>query len=153
MLPLGTQQSPPEQQPSSVKLKLFISFGREVITIQFANTLHTDLSNNGYEVFLDEKRIEGGDHLSYELSKGIAECDAMIVILSEKYSKSNWCRKELIFADEKDKKLILIKRQECNISDQIKFTIEDRKWISFINDEEYSDSFAKLITSLEKVAR
>ena len=134
------------------KLKLFISYGREEVTNKFAERLHEDLENKGYEPTLDAKDFEIGDSLSGVISEGIAKCDAMIVILSKKYSKSQWCRKEILFAKNRNKKLFIIKREEeCNLSDQMDFQLEDSLYLSIIQDEKYDDEIAKLMKALEKV--
>ena len=133
-------------------MKLFISYGREEVTNKFAERLHEDLENKGYEPTLDAKDFEIGDSLSGVISEGIAKCDAMIVILSKKYSKSSWCRKEIIFAEKRNKKLFIIKREEeCNLSDQVDFQIEDSLYLSIIQDETYDDEIVKLMKALEKV--
>ena len=148
------QQS--SQLPSTLtigrKLKLFISYGREEVTNKFAERLHEHLESKGYEPTLDAKNFEIGDSLSDVISEGIANCDAMIVILSKKYSKSPWCNNELKFAKKKSKKLFIIKREEeCNLSDQVDYQIGDDLYLSIIRDEEYTDEIAKLMKALEKV--
>ena len=133
-------------------MKLFISYGREEVTNRFAERLHKDLENKGYEPTLDAKDFEIGDSLSDVISERIANCDAMIVILSKKYSKSQWCNGEIIFAKKKNKKLFIIKREEeCNLSDQMEYHIEDSLYLSIIQDEKYDDEIAKLMKALEKV--
>jgi len=135
------------------KLKLFISYGREEVTNSFAVKLYKDLKSKNYEPTLDVIDFLAGESLSYTIADKIANCDVMIIILSKKYSQSKWCRKELNFADKKDKKMLLIKREEeCNVSNQVEFIIEDWLYLRFITDEEYEKNFKKLIEALEKVS-
>ena len=132
------------------KLKIFISYGREDITNEFAVGLHEILKSYNYEPVLDVKDFIAGESLSGTISSEIASSDVMIVILSKKYSHSTWCTDELIFAKGKGKKIILLKREECDISDQIKFLLGDRLYLKFITDEECKDNLQKLITALER---
>ena len=156
---LVTQSSKFTQTPTELptpitenqKLRIFISYGRESITNAFAEKLHTDLIAKHYEPTLDVVDFIPGISLSKVISSKIADCDFMIVILSDKYSESEWCRDELIFAKETKKKVILIKRGKCNISSQVQFLIGDRLYLSFINDEDYDDNFCKVIRALEEV--
>ena len=123
-----------------------------MVTNKFAERLHKDLESRGYEPTLDAKNFEIGDSLSVSISEGIGKCDAMIVILSKKYSKSSWCNDELKFAKKKSKKLFIIKREEeCNLSDQVDYQIGDGLYLTIIRDEEYTDEIAKLMKALEKV--
>lgn len=133
------------------KLKLFISYGREEITNDFAERLHEYLKSEGYEPTLDAKDFLIGDSLSQVISGGIANCDAMIIILSQKYSTSQWCIDELKFAKQENKKLFIIKRQEdCNLSVQVKYQIGDGLYLKIIGDDEYDDKFDELNRALVK---
>ena len=157
-LPLFTTKSPSPfvaptsmANPQSSQFKVFISYGRESTTTKFAKKVHGELYENGYEVFLDEIDMKGGQSYSYVLSDRIKDCNVMIVILSERYSQSDMCRKELIFANKLNKKIVLIKRHDCISAPQVEFLIEDRCWINFFKDEEYDERFIDLITALEEV--
>ena len=139
----------PPQQQSLFPLNLFISYRRED-TSTFATKLYGDLRVNGYDVFFDVQSITGADCLNDAISSAIEKCDVMIVILSETYSNSDWCRKELKFAAKK-KKWVIIKRLEGECSSVVEFIIKDQLWISFMNEEEYDVKFIELTAALEKV--
>lgn len=143
----AAQQNMPDR-----KLKLFISYGREEVTIEFAKKLHEYLKYQGYEPTLDTEDFLVGDSLSDVISTGIANCDAMILILSQKYSKSQWCKDELKFAKKKNKKFFIIMRQKnCDDFDQVDFQIGDDIYLPIIGDDEYDEKFAVLNKSLLKV--
>ena len=92
-------------------------------------TLYEDLQREGYECTLDVKDFDAGDELSYVIPDNIDHCDVFIIILSQKYSKSGWCCAELKHAKYCQKKLMIIKRQDCEISTQVQFLIEDRLYL------------------------
>jgi len=138
-------------QRSTGAQKICISFVREVATIKFAKQLESDLIKKRYEVFCDEKSSEGSSiSLAEKPPEEIASYDVKIVILTEKYSKSRWCRKELAAADAQKNKLVLIKREEFDDSGVM---LKDQLWINFINDEEYDICFAKLADALAQVRK
>ena len=148
--------SPPAQPPTSQKLKVLISYGREEVIDKFAETLHGDLTTNGYECTLDAKDVCTGVSVSDVVSDKIADCDAFIVVFSQKSSQSEWCRAELAYAKTRKKKLIVIKRQELGFLSRLQFLFEDWFYLwslqlSFIKDEEYDESFRELIRALEEV--
>ena len=135
----------------SHKLKIFISYGREDITNDFAIKLYEDLKTKGYEPILDAKNFIAGEQLSEVIANKIADCHVMLVILSEKYSKSDWCRAELAFANKQKKKLIIVRRQNCDVSNEVQFILGNGLYLSFIGNDSYEKEFAKLLRALEKV--
>lgn len=142
----------PPQTLMNQKLKLFISYGREDITNSFAERLYEDLKSKGYEPILDVKDFILGNSLSDSISEGIAKCDIMILILSQKYSKSQWCIDELTFARKKARKIIIIKRQEeCELSNEVNFQMRNDLYLAVTRDEEYNDKLPQLIKALEEV--
>ena len=150
----ATTTQPPVSPPSSQKLKVLISYCREEVTDKFAETLHEDLTTNGYECTLDAKDVITGASVSLDVvADKIAGCDAFIVIFSQKSSQSEWCHIELAYANPYigQKKLIVIKRQECDILSWMQLLLEDWLYLPFIKDEEYDESLKKLIRALEEV--
>ena len=137
-------------QQSTGAQKICISFVREVATIKFAKQLESDLIKKRYEVFCDEKSSEGSISLTEKRPEEIASYDVKIVILTEKYSKSGWCHKELAAADAQKNKLVLINREEFDDSG---IMLKDLLWVNFINDEEYDVCFAKLADALAQVRK
>ena len=145
---IQSQTSIANQQ--SAALTLFISYKRQDSS-SFAKKLYANLCVNGYKVFFDERNITGADYLNDEISSAIEKCDVMIFILSENYAYSDWCIKELKFAESKEKRKVLIKRMQGQFPSVVQFIIKDQLWINFFKDEEYEEKFYQLINALEKV--
>lgn len=74
------------------KIQIFISHA--TYDMPFAKTLATDLLEEGYKVFLDEWSIEIGDRLHDKINDGLDNCDALVMIISEHYLKSVYCKDE-----------------------------------------------------------
>lgn len=93
---------------SKMKKKLFISHASEDkddFVRPLAETLKVD-----FKVWYDEYELIMGCSLLEEISKGLANCDFGVVVLSKHFFAKNWPQQELngLFAlEEKDKKIIL----------------------------------------------
>lgn len=91
-----------------MKKKLFISHASEDKD-DFVRPLAKALSVD-FEVWYDEYKLKIGCSLLEEISKGLAECDFGVVVLSKHFFAKNWPQQELngLFTlEEKDKKVIL----------------------------------------------
>lgn len=91
-----------------MKKKLFISHATEDKD-DFVRPLFEALCND-FDVWYDEYSLAMGCSLLEEISKGLANCDYGVVVLSKHFFSKNWPQNELngLFAlEEKDKKVIL----------------------------------------------
>jgi len=144
----GQQSQPPQQK----KAKLFISYRREEISIDFAKRLHGDLKGKGWEVFLDSMSIKVGDPISEKISDAIRNCHGMIIIFSGEYVGSEWCKKEMLQAvSSGKKKLYPIRRQKIEYPDLLKYHVGDLRWVDIFNDDQYTVGLAELVAALELV--
>ncbi len=91
-----------------MKKKLFISHASEDKE-EFARPLAKALEGD-FQVWYDELKLRVGCSLLEEISKGLADSDYGVVVLSNHFFAKNWPQQELngLFAlEEKDKKVIL----------------------------------------------
>lgn len=72
--------------------QIFISHATADMT--FARTLATDIMNAGYKVFLDDWSIDIGDRLHDKINEGLDAGNALIMVISEKYLNSVYCKDE-----------------------------------------------------------
>lgn len=72
--------------------KIFISHSSYDKT--FVRLLATDLAKAGHQPWLDEWAIRVGQSIPKEVSKGIEECDYVIVVLSKNSVESTWVENE-----------------------------------------------------------
>lgn len=160
----------------TVKKKLFTSHASEDKD-DFVRPLAEALSSD-FEVWYDEYKLVMGCSLLEEISKGLANCDFGVVILSKYFFEKNWPQQELngLFAlEKKDKKVILpvwkgVSKEEVIkyspiIADKLAFNADDgvekvvneiKKAIVFFERgrtvEKSAPGFNKLLTSLQKKA-
>jgi len=96
----------------SEKFNLFISYTHKDNTNDFAQKLHDDLEKEGWEVFIDTENIGIGDELPAKIVAAINKCHGMVIILTNNYTESKWCPKEVHLAVSKKKKLYPLFREK-----------------------------------------
>lgn len=77
-------------------MKIFISYRHS--QIEMARQVETQLLQAGLEVFRDEREIEPTESISAAVKQGLADSHAMLILLSEDYSRSRYCQWELTAA-------------------------------------------------------
>ncbi len=68
----------------------------------FARRLGADLRRNGHVVWIDEAEIQVGDSLIEKIRDGIDEVDFVAAVLSKASIKSEWVKKELDLASNRE---------------------------------------------------
>jgi hypothetical protein len=76
------------------KLKVFISHAWE--GKPFAMQLEEELKSTIADVWVDHSGIRGGDNLPKEISDALEWCDTLLLIWSERASKSRWVELEIV---------------------------------------------------------
>ena len=86
--------------------QIFISYSRQ--DIDFARYVRAMLENQGFWVWMDEKRLSAGMDWWDEIEANIDSCSAFIVIMSPDSRKSVFVRNEILRALDQDKALFPI---------------------------------------------
>jgi hypothetical protein len=89
---------------------VFISYSRK--DKEFVDSLGAELTRRGIPVWIDRESIPGDANWQAELSKGIDDCRAVIVVLSPHIVDSKYVAKELSLAEKYKRKVIPIQIQE-----------------------------------------
>ncbi len=92
---------------------IFLSYTRSD-TI-FAVRLKNDLEQRGHTVWIDTSSIRGGDDWIAAIEDGINRCYALITVVSTEANQSKWVRREFLFADNKDKRIIPVLAEDCDL--------------------------------------
>lgn len=74
--------------------KVFISYSR--LDRDFALKVHDNLKSKGFDIFLDEYKLEINDYLQTELEKRIKQSDYVVSIVSKNSLLSEWVGQESI---------------------------------------------------------
>jgi hypothetical protein len=157
-----------------MRKKLFISHASEDKD-DFVRPLAEALSVD-FDVWYDEYQLVMGCSLLEEISKGLANCDFGVVILSKHFFAKNWPQQELngLFAlEERDKKIILpvwkgvskedVIKHSPILADRLAAKVEDgvdkvvneiKRAVEYFDRgrsvEKLTPGFNKLLSSLEK---
>jgi hypothetical protein len=84
---------------SGVMKKIFISYSHQ--DKEYIPRLERLLHDEGFDYFVDSKKIEPGDDLSGEIEKQLSETTHLIIFISDSSLKSNWVTFELGIAKGK----------------------------------------------------
>jgi WD40 repeat protein len=98
----ATTQMPPSE-PGSI----YISYAR-CDGAELAQRLHADLSREGFNVWLDQRRLEGGGAWSLEIEQEIDTREITLALLTPGSYESAPCRAEQVRTLRRDKRLIPI---------------------------------------------
>ena len=109
--------------------EIFLSYSRN--DQEFAERLTQNLKEHGIPVWVDTQEIQGGDAWRAAISRAIAECDAFLVILSPQCVASKNVVKELSIAESKERHIIPVMYQKCEIPDAMQYQLAGLQWIDF----------------------
>ena len=127
--------------------KIFLSHSS--IDKPFARRLGNDLRQFGAKVWIDEAEIRIGDSLIDKISEGLKETEFVIVLLSKVSSNSEWVKKEVNIALNKEihgKKVTVL---PCLIEDcEIPLFLIDKKYADFRDEYRYVKSRSELVFAL-----
>ncbi|RMG72887.1 MAG: toll/interleukin-1 receptor domain-containing protein [Chloroflexi bacterium] len=88
-------------------MKLFLSYSRK--DKKFTEAIYRFLVKQGFDVWFDKENIYGGEEWTEEIQQAIDACDAVVVIWSHNANQSDWVKREISYADSKNKLIIPIK--------------------------------------------
>jgi TIR domain-containing protein len=123
--------------------EIFLSYSRN--DQEFADQLTQSLQEHGVQVWVDRQNIQAGEAWRAAISHAIATCDAFLVILSPQCIVSKNVPKELSIAESKERHIIPIMYQQCEIPDTMQYQLIDLQWIDF--------SASDFVTALDQLLK
>jgi hypothetical protein len=128
--------------------KVFVSHASEDKD-RFVMAFAERLRANGVDAWVDKWEIQVGDSLVRKIfSEGLAECSAIIVVLSNYSVNKPWVREELDHAVVKKisegTRIIPIVIDSCDVPVPLKST----KWVNVKNFDSYDDTFDEVISTI-----
>jgi Leucine-rich repeat (LRR) protein len=125
---------------------LFISYARK--DEQFAHRLNADLQSYGVQTWIDELGIRAGEDWPDRIALSIEKAGAILVILTPDAVKSKWVKRELSFADQKDKKVLPLLYKPCDLPASFNLQFGRIQRIDFTGGN-YQASLRKLLKSIK----
>lgn len=127
--------------------KIFLS--HTSIDKLFVRKLAADLRNNGHTVWIDEAEINIGDSLIGKISEGLDSVDYVAVVFSKASIQSEWVKRELEIASNKEikeKRIIVLPLIIENV--ELPRFLEGKLYGDFSDDTKYYDTLKLLLRSL-----
>lgn len=96
--------------------KLFISYKRSESS-NIAIQLYEFLERNNFDVFIDTHSIDKGEEFQEELWHRMTDCDLILMLNTNEFLKSNWCKQELDKAHLKRIGIVHLLWPDCDFED------------------------------------
>ena len=99
--------------------------------------LYQRLTSLGYTVWMDIYQMGGGDSLYDEIDRGMRGCKAVVTCVTQKYSLSANCRREISLADALKKPIIplLLEQMKWPPDGPMSMVFTELLYINFYRDE------------------
>ncbi len=127
---------------------VFISYSRK--DSKFVDSLNTALAKVEKNVWIDWEDIPYSSKWWDEITEAIEGTNAFICVLSPDYFASKTCVEELIIAEKCDKRVIPVLHREFEPKLNTSNSISKLNWLLFRDTDDFNDSFAKLIETINK---
>jgi TIR domain len=121
--------------------KYFFSYARN--DSEFVLKLAKNLRISGANLWLDQLDIVAGQHWDRAVEKALNACESMILVLSSDSVASNNVMDELSYAIEKDKLVIPVLFQSCDIP----FRLRRVQYVDFT--EHYNKGLDQLLSAMD----
>jgi hypothetical protein len=131
--------------PPSEPSRVFISYARKD-GATLAQRLQKDLKEQGFDAWLDTRRLTAGDIWSREIEDAIDRASVVVALLSAGSYLSDICRAEQQRALEKGKCVIPVRVQsDCDVP----LYLQTRHWLDLSNPKLYLELLPLLVDSIE----
>lgn len=135
---------------SDEKKNVFLSYSSKDKSM--ALWIATDLRRSGYNVWFDVWDIDGGHSIPDEIGRGIDSADAMVMLVSETYNQSVYCRDEwqsfyMKYSKTKPNSIIPIILNNATVPT----LISNRRYLSINDNSEYNSVLKELKRALKKL--
>ena len=126
---------------------LFISYARR--DAEFAQKLNAGLHDRGVATWIDELGIRSGADWPDRIATAIEDCTAMLIVLTPDSMNSKWVRRELEFADARDKKILPLLHRHTKLPSTYELRFGSVQRADFTHGD-FDDNLAQLIVSIEQ---
>jgi len=127
---------------------VFISYARKDGT-QLAQRLQRDLAAQGFDVWLDTRRLIGGATWPTEIQSAVDASQVVLVVMTPMSYASHVCGLELVRAWRKGKRVIPLLAQSGS---ETPFLLEGKQHLDFTDASFYPQRFQELLVSIESGA-
>ena len=140
---------------ASETTKVMVSYAHKDTT--FCKQLVNQLQDRGFsgEIWVDFNRLSPPyDDDWEEIGKAISQCDVILMVVTENYCSSKSCRREVIHADKRNKRMVPIYQgKDYKAEDWFEIRVGSATWVRFgdkKSDDEVYDILLTLIQTSPK---
>lgn len=126
---------------------IFVSYKREDLP-RIAPFLKL-MTDWGYTIWFDEG-IPGGAHWHEHIAEKVAECDFLMVFLSQAAADSKWVQRELKFADAKDKRVVPVLLEEVELGSGLEIILSEYQMIDATSTD-FANQLKRAIAEIRRV--
>jgi len=102
----------------------------------FVTKLATVLRRHNVPVWLSETNLAGAQQWHDEIGQALKRCDWFLVVLSPSSVKSEWVKRELLFALQQKQyqgRIVPVLHKNCDVL-QLSWTLPSLQYVSFLQD-------------------
>lgn len=107
--------------------KVFISYARK--DIRRVKRIANNINSLGFDSWMDERKLQGGDIWTKEIVEAISSCDLFLLFMSSSSMASDSVRREVQLAFDKKKKIVILRLEEIGIPRKLQFQLAGIQWI------------------------
>lgn len=137
------------RKQTGVPPSIFLSYTH--LDKDFAGRLATDLLSAGIKVWMDEGEIKPGDSLVKTISSAIDKMDAFAVLLSPDSVSSDWVKRELNLATDRELRTRRIRVIPILIADcELPPILRDHLYLNMKDEAGYARALRQLLETLRR---
>lgn len=110
-----------------MKRKVFISYAHK--NSKQVHPVAEELLKLGFDVWIDQEDLQGGELWSEEITRAIRECHYYILFISKDSMKSDEVRREVDLAYSSKRKFILVRLDAARIPVEIAYQTSGIQWL------------------------
>lgn len=135
-------------------LNVFISYKRSNLGKSVASVVYEKLTDRGFNVFQDARKLEAGMVWAQEIYDAIIQSDVVIVLLEAETKKSIWVQRELGMARGAQIAILPLRIGDENVDDVIEeLGVKDIQYLTHDIDNPDFDTLDANIRSLSTLTR
>jgi TolB-like protein/Flp pilus assembly protein TadD len=112
---------------------IFISYSSQ--DSDKALELSRELTSRGISVWIDQQGIEGAAQWSSEIARAVAECKALLLLVSKSSMASKNCAKEVTIAAEADKHILPVDLENIPLPVEFKYHLAGLHRVAYSNKD------------------
>ncbi len=138
----------PQLQPN-LATTIFISYARNEPDTAFVDRLEADLRAEGFQPWVDRRKLEGGQDFLDEIEEAIDSCQVVLVVLSDEAVKSEYVKMEYRYARNEHKVVIPVRYRP--ISEKIPIDLRSIQHSDF--ESSYGQGLKDLLAALRPIVK